>query len=216
MAVLDQEDIEDLCCESYAEAGLDPSEPAHPIDLARAHPLIKSVRFILKLPELASLEWADAEKKEAVISIRLTKSHLRHGWLVSHELAEAVLEKKRPYLARPEREANRLAAAQIAPRLALAKEVKGDGIDLPTLAAVFNASELTMALRLGEAMGYGVAVIGGLYIPRRGQIRLPPDNVLRVWVDRWRNGGVVPGVRFFELTDTPDNDTVVAVTDDRG
>lgn len=103
--------------------------------------------------------------------------------------------------------------ALLAPIIPYRKAVNDNGIDLALLAAMFMSSQTTVALRLGEALGYGVALVGGIWVPRRGPLVLPRDPILRLWVCQAEDGVWLPGVRMYPVTDQEPGITAVVVDD---
>lgn len=93
-------------------------------------------------------------------------------WLLGHETGEwrvHALEAAPPESTLCEQLANNWAGALIVPRRAL--EIAWDcwGVDLVRLAEQFRTSQRVVALRLGEALDFGVAVIDGRAEPLFGR-----------------------------------------------
>lgn len=211
---IEQADIEGMAEGVYAQAGLDPEEAAHAVDLARRYPGIVSVEFVSGLGEAASLEFVDDARTRARIRVARKRSRVAHNWLVAHELGEFVCARTVPDEERIERLASRLAASLVIPRRAFLSAVREHGTDLELLAALFTCSQVTVVLRVGEVFDWPVAVVGGLFVPRAGPAHLPPTPALREQVARALGGAQLPtGLRVVRLTDASDPLVAVIATE---
>jgi hypothetical protein len=206
--MLAADEIEGEAARLYAAGDFDPACPPGGIRLARGYPGIDAVEFVRRLPVPGELVASDHDPRRARVRVRSGMSRIRTNWVCTHELVEYSFSARGHPVVAPERErlANRVTAAAIVPPVALRAAYDAWGLDLAPIADEFCASQKTVALRLGEVMGWSVAVVGTLWIARAGPAWLPGDAALRRLV---ADGG--RGVRLCPLTDTPHPECLVVL-----
>ena len=180
--------------EVYERAGLDPDEPAPMADLARHLGIPVEMHRTPAFPEDGALACVGGEWR---IYLRVDVTPQRKKWACAHEIGEWSL--RGTASGQLECAANAIAAALIAPRRAFAVASRALGrTNFAGLAAAFTLSETAAALRTGEALGAGLAVVQpGLVRTRGAQSVWPPADTLRGWA----SSGPPLGVARHRLTD---------------
>ena len=187
-------DADGVQCEVYQRAGFDPDEPAAMAALARRLGIPVEIHDAPEFPGDGALSNVDGTWR---IYLRDGMSRQRQKWACAHELGEWLLSGADGSHA--EIAANAIAAALIAPRRAFAVASRALGrTNFAGLAAAFTLSETAAALRTGEALGAGLAVVQpGLVRTRGAQSVWPPADTLRGWA----SSGPPLGVARHRLTD---------------
>jgi hypothetical protein len=203
---VDAEDIEAMVRETYTEAGQDILNPPGSVEIAKHHPRL-AIEFVPNLLRQSALRANDNGRH--TIELPLGISDEATNWKCSHEIGEFKTGpgRKRPIVV-PHRErlVDNFAAELSVPRVALRAAVREVGFDLPLLARLFCVTQTILTLRLGEALGIPVALLGMQWqrhalrfgAVRRGPNVLPSDTKL---VNIVAEKGA-PGCRVIWLTDT--------------
>ena len=199
---MDQADVEGLALELYRETRMDPCKPPPILTLARSHPRIDDV-IIEPLKRPGVFELTGPQRG----LIRLA-AHLRpwpRRYFCAHEFGEFGLEaQRRPYRGEDrERRAHQLGAALLIPAPALRAFLRDHGFDLAAMAARFRVGQVCAFLRWAELTERSVAVVGGLFVARRGRHPLPDDKELRRLVFEHIQGRSDSRFRFVTLFDPP-------------
>ncbi len=167
----------------YRAAGVDPGAPSGALHLVGRLPGVEFVEFVphLSVPG-RSVPSPRLGPDFRRIQVRKYMSRAATAWFATHEGHEVINATLRhPYVGRDiELVMNALTAATLIPADGLRAAWEHLGFDIPALSQWFAASEPTVALRIGEVFQWPVAIVGELWIPRRGPERwLPGDSELR-------------------------------------
>lgn len=197
-------DLEGLAEALYRESGLDPSEPASPITIARAvlgEDAVELVpRSALRLTRAKLARVGDQWR----IFVKRPVEREELNFFVGHELAHWAMRREGARFddeADEERAADYLAGCLVATGTAFRRAMRAVGEDLPELANVFQATQSCIALRLGEAGAHDLALVRPGLVRVRGQLSF-------VWpreeeIVRWARGAAPSGVVKTRLTDDP-------------
>lgn len=184
----------------YRVARQDAREPSCIFGLAGCTPGIERVEFVDLPPPFASELCANDGDARACIRLQESLSDRAARFLCAHELIEWRLRQRRlPYVESDrERVVNSIAACAVMPTPALREAHVRIGPEPALLADRFRTSQTVATLRLGEALGYSVAIVAPHFLRRRGPAALPHDAAL---VRLVRAGKAPKGVRVLRLTD---------------
>lgn len=210
----DQEEVEGEAVALRAAAGFDAVVPVTGIVLAQQ---TVGRRNLIWTPELdrgacqALSKRIDDGSWVIEIARKLADHPRAANWLCTHEVGEIRLSTRPIPYEEDDRErlCNRIAAAALMPRLALRAAINAHGTDLCELATQFTASELSVALRLAEALAYPVAIVSEQplldrlpAVLRRGPPIPLSDRELYRWAVTKRRPHAVPaGLSRRVLTD---------------
>jgi hypothetical protein len=163
-------------------AGVDPCSPSGCLRMLGQLPGIESLHFLRYL-RVPGRTVPSPRLGEGFVRIELREGMTRVAttWFATHEGNEYVNSTLRRAYRGPDIESvmNTLAAATIVPRVGLQAAFDEVGFNVPALARWFDASQVTIALRIGEVFEWSMAIVGELWIPRRGPPYLPCDRELR-------------------------------------
>jgi hypothetical protein len=210
MGTITASEIRQAARDLYIETGLDMFRPPGGVEVARR---VEGITIEIMDDLLRRSRLRANDNGQGVITgvIELSgylSANAAH-WKALHELWEFKLtwRRKLPFVSpRKERFVDNLAAETTAPTDALEAAVARVGLDVPRLARMFHTSQTILAMRLGEALRYPIALVGMRGKPvRRGPDVLPyGDDLVRV-VLHGRDG-----YRVSWLTDGPRAALVIA------
>jgi len=179
---LEWDDCERRVRALYRAADVDPCVPGCALQLLSRLPGVEYITFVPRLHVPGLSVPSRMGEGFRIIKLRKDMPRVATTWFGVHEGHEVInATLRRPYR-EPDVETvmNTMTAATIVPAAGLRAAFDEIGFDIPRLARWFGASEYTVALRIGEVFQWPVAIVGELWIPRRGPERwLPHGGELR-------------------------------------
>lgn len=159
-------DAEADAVEIYQRAGVDPAEPEGPGALALALFGREAVAYVAPHRLVRDAAGGTLNGRWR-IAVRRDLPPERETHAIAHEIAEWHL--RRTCSERVERMADRLAAALVAPREALASVLRDVGEDYPAIARTFVTTQTSAAMRVAEVTGRPRVVVTRSWVFVRGR-----------------------------------------------
>lgn len=190
---IEAEEIEDNVRALYTACGASLIDPPGSLRLARRLRHISSVQWMDHLLVPARLVANDNATFRVDVHSRFKANARASNWFVGHELNECWYSLPQHMYLEADREPvmQSATAALCVPGPGLRVALSCFGVDVPRIAKAFRTSEYVTSLRLAEAASFSVAIVGELWVHRRGPWFLGSDAELRRVATLGKHGEIV-------------------------